>query len=37
VSETTRQELLSKAQQQGYDTMKLIWRTEDSAIGKATR
>jgi apolipoprotein D and lipocalin family protein len=37
VSETTRQELLSKAQQQGYDTTKLIWRTEDSAIGNSAK
>jgi apolipoprotein D and lipocalin family protein len=34
-SEQTKNELLSKAQQQGYDTTKLIWRVDDSKIGKA--
>jgi|SRR5471032_523551 len=35
VSEETKQELLAKARQQGYDTTKLIWRVDDSKIGKA--
>jgi apolipoprotein D and lipocalin family protein len=35
VSEQTKEELLAKAQQQGYDTTKLIWRVDDSKIGKA--
>lgn len=34
VNETTRQELLGKAQQQGYDTNRLIWRAADSKIAK---
>ncbi|MGV8916865.1 MAG: lipocalin family protein [Pseudomonas sp.] len=34
VSEATKQDLLSRAQQQGYDTTKLIWRAEDAAIAK---
>lgn len=34
VSESVRNELLSKAQQQGYDTTKLIWRADDSTIAK---
>jgi len=34
VSKEVREDLLSKAQQQGYDTTKLIWRTKDSEIGK---
>jgi apolipoprotein D and lipocalin family protein len=34
VSERTKEELLAKAQQQGYDTTMLIWRVEDSKIGK---
>lgn len=37
VSDATRQELLSKAQQQGYDTTRLIWRMDDSAIGKSAK
>lgn len=34
VSESVRNELLMKAQQQGYDTTRLIWRVEDSKIAK---
>ncbi len=34
VPKEVRDEMLSKAQQQGYDTTKLIWRTKDSEIGK---
>ena len=34
VSESVKNELLMKAQQQGYDTTKLIWRVEDSKIAK---
>jgi apolipoprotein D and lipocalin family protein len=34
VSEATREELLAKARQQGYDTTKLIWRVDDSKIAK---
>lgn len=37
VSEQTKNELLTKAQQQGYDTTKLIWRVDDSKIAKAPR
>jgi len=36
VSESVRNEMLMKAQQQGYDTTKLIWRVEDSKIAKVT-
>ncbi|WP_409373149.1 lipocalin family protein [Pseudomonas baltica] len=32
VSEHVREELLAKAQQQGYDTTRLIWRTADKDI-----
>lgn len=35
VSDSVKNELLMKAQQQGYDTTKLIWRVEDSKIAKA--
>jgi apolipoprotein D and lipocalin family protein len=35
VSERTKEDLLAKAQQQGYDTTMLIWRVDDSKIGKA--
>jgi apolipoprotein D and lipocalin family protein len=34
VDEKTRNDLLMKAQQQGYDTTRLIWRVEDSKIAK---
>ena len=34
VSPTVKEKMLSEAQQQGYDTTKLIWRVEDSKIGK---
>jgi apolipoprotein D and lipocalin family protein len=34
VSDATREELLAKARQQGYDTTKLIWRMDDSKIAK---
>ncbi|MFK3797952.1 lipocalin family protein [Pseudomonas sp. NPDC088444] len=36
VSESVRNEMLMKAQQQGYDTTKLIWRVEDSKIAKVS-
>jgi apolipoprotein D and lipocalin family protein len=36
VSDSVRKDLLTKAQQQGYDTTKLIWRAEDSEIAKPT-
>lgn len=35
VSGSTRNELMMKAQQQGYDTTRLIWRVEDSKIANA--
>lgn len=34
VNDATRKDLLMKAQQQGYDTTRLVWRTEDSKIAK---
>ena len=34
VPKEVRDEMLAKAQQQGYDTTKLIWRAKDSEIGK---
>lgn len=34
VSDKVRDEMLAKAQQQGYDTTRLIWRTVDKDIGK---
>ncbi|RAU46524.1 MULTISPECIES: lipocalin family protein [unclassified Pseudomonas] len=34
VSESVRNDLLMKAQQQGYDTTKLIWRAEDAKVAK---
>lgn len=34
VDDKTRNDLLMKAQQQGYDTTRLIWRVEDSKIAK---
>ncbi|EIK96832.1 lipoprotein; lipocalin family protein [Pseudomonas sp. M47T1] len=34
VSKDVREELLAKAQQQGFDTTKLIWRAKDAEIGK---
>lgn len=34
VSEPVREELLAKAQQQGYDTTRLIWRTADKDMPK---
>ncbi|GFM52433.1 lipocalin family protein [Pseudomonas capsici] len=34
VPEWVKQEMLSKARQQGYDTSRLIWREDDSKIGK---
>jgi len=34
VDDKTRNELLMKAQQQGYDTTRLIWRVEDSKIAE---
>ncbi|MBD8119618.1 lipocalin family protein [Pseudomonas lutea] len=35
VPQSVRNDLLMKAQQQGYDTTKLIWRVADSKVGKA--
>lgn len=35
VPDAVRNDLLMKAQQQGYDTTKLIWRVADSKVGKA--
>jgi apolipoprotein D and lipocalin family protein len=37
VSNKTRDDLLSKAQQQGYDTTMLIWRVDDSKIAKPVK
>jgi apolipoprotein D and lipocalin family protein len=37
VSNSVRSQMLSQAQQQGYDTTKLIWRADDSAIGRAAK
>ena len=37
VSPTVKEKMLSEAQQQGYDTTKLIWRVEDSKIGKVEK
>ena len=37
VDQQTRDELLSKAQQQGYDTTRLIWRTPDADMPKGTK
>lgn len=34
ISPAMKEHLLSQARQQGYDTTKLIWRVEDSKIGK---
>jgi len=34
IDQQTRDELLSKAQQQGYDTTRLIWRTPDADMPK---
>ena len=34
IDQQTRDELLSKAQQQGYDTTRLIWRTADADMPK---
>ena len=36
VSDSIRNEMLMKAQQQGYDTTRLIWRVEDSKIANVT-
>ncbi|MEN5030349.1 MULTISPECIES: lipocalin family protein [unclassified Pseudomonas] len=35
VPDAVRNDLLMRAQQQGYDTTKLIWRVADSKVGKA--
>jgi apolipoprotein D and lipocalin family protein len=35
VPQSVRNDLLMKAQQQGYDTTKLIWRVADSKVGKS--
>ncbi|WP_025130251.1 lipocalin family protein [Pseudomonas sp. PH1b] len=37
VNETVREELLSKARQQGYDTTRLIWRVSDSAMAQTSK
>ena len=37
IDQHTRDELLSKAQQQGYDTTRLIWRTPDADMPKGTK
>jgi apolipoprotein D and lipocalin family protein len=37
VSETVREDLLSRARQQGYDTTRLIWRVSDSAMAKTSK
>lgn len=37
IDQQVRDELLSKAQQQGYDTTRLIWRTPDSEMPKGTK
>ena len=37
IDQQTRDELLSKAQQQGYDTTRLIWRTPDADMPKGTK
>jgi apolipoprotein D and lipocalin family protein len=37
VSDATKEDLLGKARQQGYDTTKLIWRVDDSKIIKPDR
>jgi len=37
VSTSVKEKMLSEAQQQGYDTTKLIWRVEDSKIGKVEK
>jgi apolipoprotein D and lipocalin family protein len=34
VSDATKEEMLARARQQGYDTTKLIWRADDSKIAK---
>jgi apolipoprotein D and lipocalin family protein len=37
VSADTREDLLSRAQQQGYDTTRLIWRTSDKQMAKTSQ
>ena len=37
IDQQTRDELLSKAQQQGYDTTRLIWRTPDADMPKGKK
>ncbi|EGH48797.1 lipoprotein Blc, partial [Pseudomonas syringae pv. pisi str. 1704B] len=37
VSASVREDMLSKARQQGYDTSRLIWREDDSKIGKGEK
>lgn len=36
VSTDTREDLLSRARQQGYDTTRLIWRTSDKQMAKTS-
>jgi len=37
VNETVREDLLGKARQQGYDTTRLIWRTSDAEMARASK
>jgi len=37
VSADTREDLLSRARQQGYDTTRLIWRTSDKQMAKTSQ
>ncbi|AZE81772.1 Outer membrane lipoprotein Blc [Pseudomonas orientalis] len=37
VSAETREDLLSRARQQGYDTTRLIWRTSDKQMAKSSQ
>jgi apolipoprotein D and lipocalin family protein len=36
VNGVVREELLSKARQQGYDTTRLIWRASDAKMAKTS-
>ncbi|MNP62000.1 Outer membrane lipoprotein Blc precursor [compost metagenome] len=37
VNAETREELLSRARQQGYDTTRLIWRVSDTRMAKTSK
>ncbi|SEN35393.1 apolipoprotein D and lipocalin family protein [Pseudomonas sp. ok272] len=37
INPDTREELLSRARQQGYDTTRLIWRVSDTAMARASK